>query len=131
MNGTNYNNNDTRIDGALNRMNVISSHVLYVPPAESIQTVNVVTANFGAEQGMAGGVSVTVATKSGTNRFRGSLFAFHTDNVFWAKNFFFTDPKGPKNIVNIDGFTLGGRRSNATSCSFLAIGKAPGKERTR
>ncbi|MGI8742596.1 MAG: TonB-dependent receptor domain-containing protein [Bryobacteraceae bacterium] len=108
VNGTNYNNNDTRIDGALNRMNVISSHVLYVPPAESIETVNVVTANFEAEQGMAGGVSVTVVTKSGTNQFHGSAFAFHTDNALYAKNFFFTDPKAPKNIVNIDGFTFGG-----------------------
>jgi len=108
VNGTNYNNNDTRIDGALNRMNVISSHVLYVPPAESIDTVNVVTANFEAEQGMAGGVSVTVATKSGTNAYHGSAFAFHTNNTLYAKNFFFTDPKAPKNIVNIDGFTLGG-----------------------
>ena len=41
-------------------------------PAETIDTVNISTSSFDAEQGMAGGAAVTVITKSGTNQFRGS-----------------------------------------------------------
>jgi hypothetical protein len=40
-----------------------------VPPIESIETVNISTNNFDAEQGMAGGAAVSVITKSGTNDF--------------------------------------------------------------
>ena len=35
---------------------------------ESIDTVNISTNNFDAEQGMAGGAAVSVITKSGTNQ---------------------------------------------------------------
>jgi hypothetical protein len=41
---------------------------LYVPPAESIKTVNVSTNNFDAEQGLAGGAAINVITKRGTKR---------------------------------------------------------------
>ena len=41
-----------------------------VSPAETIDTVNVSTSNFDAEQGMAGGAAITVITKSGTNSSR-------------------------------------------------------------
>ena len=40
-------------------------------------TVNISTASFDAEQGMAGGAAITVQTKSGTNEFHGSAFGFH------------------------------------------------------
>ena len=39
----------------------------YVPPAEAVETVNVVTNSFDAEQGMAGGAAMNVQIKSGTN----------------------------------------------------------------
>ena len=51
-------------------------HMVYVPPVESIEEVNISTNNFDAEQGMTGGAAVTVTTKSGTNQFHGSAFAF-------------------------------------------------------
>jgi hypothetical protein len=108
VNGTNRNNNDTRVDGALNKMNVINSHTLYVPPAESIETINISTATFDAEQGMAGGVAVTIVSKSGTNQLHGSAFWFHTDNALQSRNFFYTGSHAPKAIDNIPGFTLGG-----------------------
>ena len=107
VNGVNRNNNATRIDGALSVFLWLPHHTAYIPPAETIETVNVATNNFDAEQGLAGGAAITVVTKSGTNDLHGSAWAFHDNAVVQAKNFFNTAAK-PKNIVNIDGLTLGG-----------------------
>jgi outer membrane receptor protein involved in Fe transport len=108
INGTPRNNNTNKLDGAANIFIWLPHHTVYVPPAESIETVNIATNNFDAEQGMAGGAAVTVTTKSGTNEFHGSAFAYHTNNKLKAKNFFYREARKPKNISNIDGFTIGG-----------------------
>jgi Carboxypeptidase regulatory-like domain/TonB dependent receptor-like, beta-barrel len=107
VNGVNRNNNATRIDGALSVFLWLPHHTAYIPPAETIETVNVSTNNFDAEQGLAGGAAITVITKAGTNDLHGSAWAFHDNAVVQAKNFFNNAGK-PKNIVNIDGGTLGG-----------------------
>ncbi len=119
INGTNRNNNNTRLDGSTNVYIWLPHHTVYVPPAETIETVNISTDNFDAEQGMSGGAAITVATKSGTNEFHGSLFGLHDNSAVRAKNFFLPKPgevapglealtKKPHFIRNIDGFTLGG-----------------------
>lgn len=107
VNGVNRNNNATRIDGALSVFLWLPHHTAYIPPAETIETVNIATNNFDAEQGLAGGAAITVITKSGTNDFHGSAWAFHDNALLQAKNFFNTAAK-PKNINNVDGVTLGG-----------------------
>jgi Carboxypeptidase regulatory-like domain/TonB dependent receptor len=107
VNGVNRNNNATRIDGALSVFLWLPHHTAYVPPAETIETVNIATNNFDAEQGLAGGAAITVITKSGTNNFHGSAWAFNDNARLQAKNFFNTAAK-PKNINNVDGVTLGG-----------------------
>jgi hypothetical protein len=73
VNGTNRNNNITRLDGAVNLYLWLPHHTAYVAPADTVETVSVATNNFDAEQGMAGGAAITVATKSGTNELHGSL----------------------------------------------------------
>src|SRR5712691_8320353 len=107
VNGVNRNNNTTRIDGAVSVYIWLPHHSAYVPPAETIEAVNVSTNNFDAEQGMAGGAAVTVITKSGTNQLHGSAWAINDNARFQAKNFFNSGTK-PKNNNNIDGVTLGG-----------------------
>ena len=72
VNGTQPNSNATRIDGAVSVNIWLPHHVGYVQPAETIETVNVSTNNFDADQGMAGGAATTVITKSGTNDLHGS-----------------------------------------------------------
>ncbi|HXG34130.1 MAG TPA: carboxypeptidase-like regulatory domain-containing protein, partial [Bryobacteraceae bacterium] len=67
INGTARNMNNARVDGAMNVFVWLPHHMVYVPPVESIDTVSITTGSFDAEQGMAGGAAVTVATKSGTN----------------------------------------------------------------
>ena len=82
---------------------------LYVPPAESIQTVNIATNNFDAEQGLAGGAAINVITKSGTNQFHGVMFEHHTNGRLTARNFFNLSSSAlPKDIINNYGGTVGG-----------------------
>ena len=107
VNGVNRNNNATRIDGALSVFLWLPHHTAYVPPAETIDTVNIVTNNFDAEQGFAGGAAITVITKSGTNNFHGSAWELHDNGALQAKNFFNSLAK-PKNLNNIFGATVGG-----------------------
>ncbi|MFN0105079.1 MAG: TonB-dependent receptor domain-containing protein, partial [Bryobacteraceae bacterium] len=112
VNGTNRNNNNTRVDGASNVFIWLPHHTLYNPPVESIEAVNISTSSYDAEQGMAGGAAVTVATKSGTNHLRGSAFWYHDNQHLYARPYFFQQntpkPVLPKSIVNIPGFTVGG-----------------------
>ncbi len=72
VNGQVNTNNTTRTDGATNMNIWLPNHNMYISPAETVDTVNVSTSSFDAEQGNAGGAAVTVVTKSGTNQFHGS-----------------------------------------------------------
>jgi hypothetical protein len=88
VNGSSNQGNNTRIDG-VSSTNVWLPHVVaYVPALESIETVNVVTNNFDAEQGLAGGAAISVQIKSGTNTIRGSMFGYHFNEKMRAKNYF-------------------------------------------
>lgn len=109
INGTARNNNNARVDGATNVYIWLPHHMVYVPPVESIETVNVTTGSFDAEQGMAGGAAVTVATKSGTNDVHGVVFHYHDNQRLRTRNFFLPSNAGKaKSIFNIFGGTLGG-----------------------
>ena len=100
--------NDTRIDGAGNTFIWLPRLVAYSPPLETIAAVNVVTNSMDAETGMAGGAAVNVLTKSGTNRFDGTLFEHHINSALKARNVFYFDPQKPKFNQNQWGGTLGG-----------------------
>lgn len=109
VNGTARNNNNTRIDGATNVYIWLPHNMVYVPPVESIGTVNISTGSFDAEQGMAGGAAVTVATKSGTNEFHGAAFEYFDNQSLRTRNYFL--PAGidkATSVFNIFGGTLGG-----------------------
>src|SRR5579884_1638543 len=109
QNGVSSQANNTRIDGALNAYPWLPVNIAYVPSPEAIQTVNVSTNAYDAEQGMAGGAAVNVQIKSGTNQLHGSFFERNTNNDFSAVNGPFTRPgRLAKNIQNQFGFTLGG-----------------------
>ena len=72
VNGTEYNGNTTRIDGAINYYGWLPYLIAYVPPADSIENVSITTNSFSAEQGQAGGASIKITTKSGTTRMQHS-----------------------------------------------------------
>jgi len=111
VNGQANTNNSTRTDGATNMNIWLPNHVMYVSPAETIDTVDVSTSSFDAEQGMAGGAAVTVITKSGTNQFRGSAFEGFNSDKLNAKPYFFGAGPAPDKLpvkTNNYGATLGG-----------------------
>lgn len=117
-NGQSLQTNNTRIDGALDAYPWLPQNVAYVPPADAIETVNITSNSFDAEQGNAGGTAVNVIIKSGTNSFHGTAHEFHTDNAFAAKDYFQPTTKTvagvvvhnptPRNVQNQFGGTIGG-----------------------
>jgi hypothetical protein len=107
INGTNRNNNVTRIDGAASINVWLPHHVGYVAPVETIENVNISTNNFDAAQGMTGGAATAVQTKSGTNTLRGSAFYFRQQDETNARRGYF-DPEKLDSSVMIAGGTLGG-----------------------
>ena len=112
VNGAAINNNATRTDGATNVNIWLPSHNMYVSPAETVDTVNVSTSNFDAEQGMAGGAAITVVTKSGTNQLKGSAFEFFNSDKLNATPYFFGNAAAKPDKLpvkrNIFGGTIGG-----------------------
>src|SRR6266852_1595881 len=111
VNGLSINNNNTRIDGATDTYTWLPANVAYIPSADAIESVNVVTNNFDAEQGMAGGAAANVTIKSGTNQLHGTAYEYHTDNALRTRNYFrpaAVQPVKPKNIFNQYGGTFGG-----------------------
>jgi len=118
VNGTEYNGNTTRIDGAVNYYGWLPYLIAYVPPADSIENVSITTNSFNAEQGQAGGASIKITTKSGTRNFHGSLWEYYQDAKFNARPYTstqaaltsVTDPNGsvPKNVFDQFGFNIGG-----------------------
>jgi len=108
MNGVSSTGNNTKIDGATVAYPWLPVNIAYVPPVESIQTVNVSTNAFDAEQGAAGGAAVSVAIKSGTNQFHGVMFERNQNNDMTAVNYFAHTTPLSKNIFNQFGFALGG-----------------------
>jgi Carboxypeptidase regulatory-like domain/TonB dependent receptor-like, beta-barrel len=114
-NGMPQSNNNTRVDGATISHPWLPRIVAYVPPVEAVQTVNVVTNSFDAEQGMAGGAAVNVSIKSGTNRFHGAAWEYHNNSALKARNYFYClysctgDPdRAPKDLQNQFGGAIGG-----------------------
>ncbi len=113
VNGTNSSSNNVRIDGA-SQYNLFLPHVTaYVPSLEAIETVNIVTNNFDAETGLAGGAAINVQIKSGTNNIHGSVFEYHDNHLTKARPWNLTPVNGvaqdkPKRVYNQFGATFGG-----------------------
>ena len=109
INGQPPNNTVVRLDGVTQINQFFQQIQAYSPSLESIETVSVVTNSFDADQGMAGGASVNVQVKSGTNNLRGSAFEFAQDYRMKAHNYFLPpgDPAG-SGSVHVYGGTAGG-----------------------
>jgi len=111
VNGTSEYGNDVRIDG-VSQFNIwVPENAAYIPSSDAIEVVNVATGSFNPEQGLAGGSTVNVQIKSGTNQIHGDLYEYHFNNRLEAHNFF--DPTNgitrvPKDIFNQFGGSVGG-----------------------
>ena len=67
VNGQPPSNTVVRLDGVSQINQFFQQIQAYSPSLEAIETISVVTSSFDADQGMAGGASVNVQVKSGTN----------------------------------------------------------------
>jgi hypothetical protein len=108
MNGVSSTGNSTKLDGATVAYPWLPVNIAYVPPAEAIETVNVSTNSFDAEQGAAGGAAVNVAIKSGTNDLHGVVFERNQNNDMVAVQYFGHSSPLSKNVFNQFGFAVGG-----------------------
>lgn len=88
VNGTRANTHEYTIDGSSNvdTGDNATTHVTINPDA--IAEMKVLTSNYQAEFGKAGGGQVAVSTKSGTNEFHGNARFFHRNEGMNANNWF-------------------------------------------
>ena len=78
---------------------------------ENVQEFKVDSNNFPAEYGTGTGGQISVVTKSGTNRWHGSLFEYVRNDAFDARNFFDNIQAGiPKSTLKLNQFggSIGG-----------------------
>jgi hypothetical protein len=110
VNGVSRLQNNTRIDGSSVIYPWLPTNTVYVPPAEAIQEVNIVTNAFDAEQGLAGGAAINVSIKTGGNDFHGVGWGYDTNSRFRSRNYFqpINQTKVPKNILAQFGYAVSG-----------------------
>jgi len=105
--GMRENANDWLYDGVDNN-ELTAGGVGILPSIDSIREFKVLTHNYDAQYGSRGGTTVLVSSKSGENRFHGSLFEYVRNDAFDARNFFDGPTKRPWK-QNTYGFSSGGR----------------------
>ncbi|MBK6313879.1 MAG: carboxypeptidase regulatory-like domain-containing protein [Blastocatellia bacterium] len=76
INGQRSSSTNVMLDGADNN-DTYGSDIGNAVPLDSVQEFTVLTNNFSAEYGRAGGGVVNVATKAGTNEFHGTIYEFN------------------------------------------------------
>lgn len=118
VNGTRSNQKELTVDGSSNvdTGNNVDTHASLNPDA--ISEIKVLTSNFQAEYGRAGGGFISIVTKSGTNDYHGTLRYFHRHEGLNANNYFRNAqgrrPDGsevqPRNLYryNYYGYDIGG-----------------------
>jgi hypothetical protein len=118
VNGTRTNQKELTVDGSSNidTGNNFDTHASLNPDA--IAEMKVLTSNFQAEYGRAGGAFIAVVSKSGTSEFHGGARYFHRHEGLNANNYFRNaqgrDPQGvevqPRNLYRYNnvGYDIGG-----------------------
>jgi hypothetical protein len=87
-NGASNTMSDVSIEGISSANSWIGYESSYIPAQDAIETVDVKTGSFNAEQGTAGGTSINMQLKSGTNSYHGTAFENYTGDALDAWPFF-------------------------------------------
>jgi len=103
--GSRANSTDWLLDGNDNN-ELTSGAISILSSIDSIQEFKVLTYTYSAEWGTRGGPTVLVTTKSGTDKFHGSLFEFFRNTDLDARSYFATSTE--KFNLNQFGAALGG-----------------------
>lgn len=109
VNGSRPNQNQFTLDGG-NNTDLAFNSPEYSAPVELVAEFRVQTSNYSAEYANAGGVVINIVTKSGTDRFHGSLFDYFRNDALEANDFFSnrSGAKRPMLRYNQFGGTFGG-----------------------
>lgn len=111
VNGNREQTNNFMLDG-VDVNDSIDNRVGYSPNVDALEEVKVLTGNAAADYGNAGGATVMMTMKSGTNQFRGNLFHFLRNDKLDANGFFRNRSLATATRLgfkrNIFGGTLGG-----------------------
>ena len=102
------------LDGADNQDPILG--IIVVNPAlDAVTQTTITTQNYNAEQGKAVSAAISAQTKSGTNKFHGSIYDFRTGNANLAKEPYSMyptsgnpNPTYPAGLKNRFGVSLGG-----------------------
>jgi hypothetical protein len=105
-------NNDQQIDGQNNNDNSVAGPALFVFDTDFVQEYSATTGNFGPEYGRNSGSVINVVTKSGTNRWHGTVFGQETNSVLTALTNIEKDYEGitkpPRFNQEFSGGSIGG-----------------------
>jgi Carboxypeptidase regulatory-like domain/TonB-dependent Receptor Plug Domain len=83
---------------------------LYRINPDNVQEFKVTTNNATAEEGRNSGASISIATRSGTSEFHGTVFGFFRNDALNANEWFANAQKSPKPVIRMGqyGFEVGG-----------------------
>ena len=111
VNGGRTEYNSFSVDGSetLNTgINKDHSTLIVTPSIDAIQEIKVLTSNYGAEYPSNGNGTTIVTTKSGTDKYHGSLYEFLRNEALNAKGYFDVTKSAPLYRRNDFGGTIGG-----------------------
>jgi Carboxypeptidase regulatory-like domain len=108
VNGAREDANNYLLDGVFNTDPKLNSFAIN-PPVDGIREFEILTSTYDASFGRSGGAQISVALKSGTNRFHGAVYEFFRNSVLDARNFFARAEDGdPQYQRHQFGASLGG-----------------------
>lgn len=105
--GSNGRSNLVTLDGGENEYGSGQLRITTLS-VEAVQEFQVNRNGFNAEFGFTAGTAVNVVTKSGTNRWDGSVYTFYRSQKTSARNFFDRNPRRAFDQQMYPGFTFGG-----------------------
>jgi hypothetical protein len=106
VNGNRSNSNMLAVDGGYNLDSGSNASQINNVAVDFIKEVKIQTANFSAEYGRQSGASINIVTKSGENRYHGSLLENLRNDKLDARSFF--APRKGQLRSNNFGWSLGG-----------------------
>jgi hypothetical protein len=126
--GTREDSTNYLFDG-INISDMVQNQITFQPNVDMIQEFKVQTNAFSAEYGRNAGIIINGVSRSGTNRFHGTVFEFVRNDKFDAKNYFDRgDAPIPPFKRNVYGYSFGGPIKRNKTFFFTSYEGREGRE---
>ena len=123
VNGMRNQSNNFLLDGAPNNDSFNSGFVMR-PPPDAIEEFKIITHSYEAQYGRNAGSVVNVVTRSGTNKYHGSVWEFNREAAYAARNWFSTAASASPTTSSTSSASTSEDPSSRTSSSFPATTRA-------